>query len=61
MNKTQEYLEQKINYGGVYLPRGTVIKDMLLKGATIQQVNLWFAGYESQRAEREGGQEGINK
>jgi len=55
VNKTKQYLQEKINYGGVYLPRGIVIKDMLLKGATIQQVNLWFAGYESQRAEREAG------
>ena len=55
MNKAKQYLQEKINYGGVYLPRGIVIKDMLLNGATIQQVNLWFAGYESQRAEREGG------
>ena len=53
MSKAQEYLNSIINYGGIPARRKDVIADMLLKGATIQQVNLWFAGYESTE---EGGQ-----
>ncbi len=36
-----------INYGGVPTPYYKVIKDMRSMNATEQQINLWFASYES--------------
>jgi hypothetical protein len=59
MSKAQEYLNSIINYGGIPARRKDVIADMLLKGATIQQVNLWFAGYESTHNAGQGTTGGV--